>query len=68
MKPKLQDQVRALLDKSGMDNREIAAIAQTSKQWVYLFRSGQIKSPNVDTIEALYIHLTGQPIIKEDRT
>lgn len=60
----LKEYTRGQLLASPLSDREVATVLSTSVTWVKMFREGTIKSPNVDTIQRLYEHLTGKPLLE----
>ncbi len=60
----LKEHTRGLLVASSESDRQIAETLECSVTWVTMFRDGRIKSPNVDVIQRLYEHLTGEPLLK----
>lgn len=61
----LKDRTRQLLEESGLSDREVANVLGCSAQWVAYFRQKTVKSPNVDIIQRLYEHLTGEALLKD---
>lgn len=60
--PKLLPAVLLLLAASERPLREIAADLDVSEQWLRLLLQGRIKNPGVNTIERLYVLLSGKEI------
>ena len=65
MSTSLKDRTYELLIKSGLSDREVAGIVGCTSQWVRLFRTQEISKPNVDLIQRLYEHLSGEPLLKD---
>lgn len=53
-----------LLKSSAIPDRELARTIGISTPWIRLFREGDIKSPNVDTVQRLYEFLAQEPLFK----
>jgi predicted transcriptional regulator len=53
-----------LLKTSTIPDRELAKTIGISIPWIRMFRDGDIKSPNVDTVQRLYEFLAKEPLFK----
>lgn len=64
---RLDDEVRRLIEQSGMNDDELAKVCGRTPQWVWkLRRGGRYRSnPTFLPLQLLYETLTGQPLIKE---
>lgn len=54
-----------LLQKSPLSDKDISRQIGVSQPWVRMFREGDIKAPNVDTVQRLYEFLHGAPLFGE---
>lgn len=61
----LKERTRELLRNTTLSNRQIANELEVSVPWVKMFRDGEIKSPNVDVVQKLYEHLTGETLFQD---
>ena len=55
-----------LLNESPLADREIAKAIGISAPWIRLFKNGDIKAPNVDTVQRLYEYLSGKPLFSSE--
>lgn len=62
MQSKLVVRTQELVRASGKPLSEIAREANVPYHALYYVMSGVTKSPNVNHIEALYVHLSGKPL------
>lgn len=54
----------SLLQTSEISDRDLAREIGTSVPWIRLFKNGDIKAPNVDTVQRLYEFLVGKPLFE----
>lgn len=54
-----------LLQKAPTPPKEIARAVGMTPEWLKLFSTHQIQSPNVDAIQRLYEYLSGAPLFKD---
>jgi transcriptional regulator with XRE-family HTH domain len=60
--PRLQSLIREAFKTTELTDSEVARQLGCSTNWIKMFKSGAIKSPNVDRMEHLLFILTGESV------
>jgi hypothetical protein len=60
---RLSDVTRELCREKNVTPAQLAQITGNTKQWAKLYLAGKIKVPAADTVQAIYEHLTGAPLV-----